>query len=259
MADYKIKDAKTADLDEIYFDKNIGKMCYKNALGIITTLETSNVGNVVQSVVAGTNVNIDDTDPANPIVNAISSSGGEAKGGVHTMVPFWGLFNFGTTAHITSSSPNSMNLSNDQVIYYPYIPNIDYTCGSFSIDANSGVVGAKARICVYTQNTNGLPTTLVYSSADLDLSTTGSKTAITSFSFVAGNTYWLALQSSGTPNVDAISASSLLQVSNYTAAGSYPVTAWLQSGATFASGAPSPGASNSFTFQAVPLITMTKL
>jgi hypothetical protein len=198
-------------------------------------------------------------DSSGTVLEIFSTSGGGAKGGVHTMVPFWGLFSFGTTAQIISSSPNSMNLSNDQVIYYPYIPNIDYTCGSFSIDANSAVAGAKARICVYTQNTSGLPTTLVYSSADLDLSTTGSKTAITSFSFVAGNIYWLALQSSGTPNVDAISPSSLLQISSYTAAGSYPVTAWLQSGATFASGAPNPGGPNSFTFQAVPLITMTKL
>lgn len=193
------------------------------------------------------------------IFSAASGGGGGAKGGVHTMVPFWGLFNFGTTAHITSSSPGSMNLSNDQVIYYPYIPNIDYTCGSFSIDVNTAVVGAKARICVYTQNTNGLPTTLVYSSADLDLSTTGSKTAITSFSFVAGNTYWLALHSSGTANVDSIATSSLLQVSSYTAAGSYAVTAWIQSSATFASGAPSPAGPNSFTFQTVPLITMNKL
>lgn len=68
MADYKIKDAKTASLDEIYFDRNIGKMCYKNALGIITTLATGNT--TVQSVVAGTNVNVDNTDPTNPIVNA---------------------------------------------------------------------------------------------------------------------------------------------------------------------------------------------
>jgi len=61
MAEYKIKDAQTANLDEIYFDKNVGKMCYKNALGIITTLETGTSGNVVQSVVAGTNVNVDNT------------------------------------------------------------------------------------------------------------------------------------------------------------------------------------------------------
>lgn len=41
MAKYEIKDAKTANLDEIYFDKNVGKMCYKNAYGIITELEAA--------------------------------------------------------------------------------------------------------------------------------------------------------------------------------------------------------------------------
>ena len=41
MAKYEIKDAKTANLEEIYFDKNVGKMCYKNAYGIITELEAA--------------------------------------------------------------------------------------------------------------------------------------------------------------------------------------------------------------------------
>ena len=41
MAKYEIKDAKTANLEEIYFDKNVGKMCYKNAYGIITELESN--------------------------------------------------------------------------------------------------------------------------------------------------------------------------------------------------------------------------
>jgi hypothetical protein len=190
-------------------------------------------------------------------LNSAISSG--SKGGVHTMVPFWGIFNFATSAQLVGNSTSSMSLSNDQVIYYPYIPNIDYTCGSFSIEAASGVAGTKARICVYTQDADGLPTTLVYSSADLDLSTLGLKTATTSFSFVAGNTYWLAVQSSGSPFVKSISTSGLVQIWNYDVGGGFSATSWIQGGATFASGAPSPGAPNSFSFQAVPLITMTKL
>ncbi len=47
MAEYKIKDAKTADLEEIYFDKNVGKMCYKNAKGIITPLEFTPVADKI--------------------------------------------------------------------------------------------------------------------------------------------------------------------------------------------------------------------
>ncbi len=39
MANYQVKDAKTADINEIYFDRNLNKMCYKNELGIIIPLE----------------------------------------------------------------------------------------------------------------------------------------------------------------------------------------------------------------------------
>lgn len=46
MAKYEIKDAKTANLEEIYFDKNVKKMCYKNAYGIITELEYTPVPQV---------------------------------------------------------------------------------------------------------------------------------------------------------------------------------------------------------------------
>jgi len=190
-------------------------------------------------------------------INSATSSG--AKGGVHTMVPFWGIFNFATSAQLAGNTTTSMFLSNDQVIYYPYIPNISYTCGSFNIEAVTGVAGTQGRICVYTQDANGLPTTLVYSSANLNLSTAGLKTATTSFSFIAGNTYWLAVQSSGAPHVKSISSSGLVQVWNYAVGGGFSATAWVQAGVTFASGAPSPGAPNSFTLQGVPLITMNKL
>lgn len=39
MAQYEIKDANTANINEIFFDKNTNKLSYKNALGIVTVLE----------------------------------------------------------------------------------------------------------------------------------------------------------------------------------------------------------------------------
>ena len=53
MAQYEIKDAKTANLEEIYFDKNVGKMCYKNALGIITPLEFTPTPAVADKIFVG--------------------------------------------------------------------------------------------------------------------------------------------------------------------------------------------------------------
>jgi len=193
------------------------------------------------------------------LIQINSSTGSVEKKGIHTMTPFWGIFNFGTSAQLVGNSTTSMFLNNDQLIYYPYIPNISYTCGSFNIEAVSGVAGTIGRICVYTPDADGLPTTLVYSSADLNLSTAGLKTATTSFSFVAGNTYWLAVHSSGSPSVKAINPSALIQIWNYTIAGGWSGTGWIQAAATFASGAPNPGGPNSFTLQSVPLITMNKL
>ena len=78
MAQYKIKDAKTANLEEIYFDKNLNKMCYKDAYGIVTPI-TNNAK--VESIIAGTNITVDDTDPANPIVSAL---GGDVEWGAIT-------------------------------------------------------------------------------------------------------------------------------------------------------------------------------
>ena len=53
MAQYEIKDAKTANLEEIYFDKNVGKMCYKNALGRITHLEFTPAPVVADKIFVG--------------------------------------------------------------------------------------------------------------------------------------------------------------------------------------------------------------
>jgi hypothetical protein len=39
MAEYQIKDAQTANINEIFFNKNTNKLSYKDALGIITAIE----------------------------------------------------------------------------------------------------------------------------------------------------------------------------------------------------------------------------
>lgn len=188
MAEYKIKDAKNADLDEIYFDKNVGKMCYKNALGIITTLETSNVGNVVQSVVAGTNVTVDNTDPTNPIVNATSGGGG----GIHALNPLSG---FAVHAQVTNGGFLNVTLASNRLYSYPFIPAKNIISSSIYTQVISpGTAGSIGRFLIYS-SVNNLPSTKLYESANLDLTTTGIKTAAVTFNFTAGTTYWLAFHS----------------------------------------------------------------
>jgi hypothetical protein len=43
MLEYEIKDAKTANLNEIFFNKNTNKMSYKNSLGIVTILPSDDI------------------------------------------------------------------------------------------------------------------------------------------------------------------------------------------------------------------------
>jgi hypothetical protein len=40
---YEIKSAQTASVREIYYDKNLNKMVFKNDLGIITPLDNTNI------------------------------------------------------------------------------------------------------------------------------------------------------------------------------------------------------------------------
>lgn len=44
---YEIKSAQTASVREIYYDKNLNKMVFKNDLGIITPLESTNTSNTI--------------------------------------------------------------------------------------------------------------------------------------------------------------------------------------------------------------------
>jgi hypothetical protein len=253
MADYKIKDAKTASLDEIYFDKNIGKMCYKNALGIITNLETSSSGNGVQSIVAGTNVTINNTDPANPIVSAAGGGGGGSATGLQTPV-FGSLFGMQTNAAANCSSTNS-HATTDSITYYPYIPNVSFTCIQFAITVNTPQATGLARICVYS-SVNGGPGNLLYNSVNLDCSTSGSKTVVSSFAFTQGTVYWLALQVNvAAIQLHGISTSALLPIGNLFG---NPLTCLLQVNHPYANGAPSVAAPNSYQTQSAPSIYISK-
>jgi hypothetical protein len=191
MAEYKIKDAKTADINEIFFDKNTNKMSYKNYLGIVTTIP-DNVG--VQSVVAGTNITVDNTNPANPI---ISASGGGGGGGIHLQrtPPSGGYGNL----FIVYASFTFQSVSTNRLYLFPFIPNKNITIQSLTINVSTLFAGGLAKILIYS-DVSGLPTTKLYESADLDCSTTGIKTATTSQTFIAGTTYWIGFIANNSTN-----------------------------------------------------------
>lgn len=91
----------------------------------------------------------------------------------------------------TSSSFNTY--SNNIIRLHPYVSAYTITSTTLTIQVLTGQAGALGRILIYS-DLNGFPDTKLYESANLDLSTSGFKTATTAFTFTAGTTYWIGFQ-----------------------------------------------------------------
>jgi len=74
---------------------------------------------------------------------------------------------------------------------YPFIPNKSFVSASLSFNVITAE-GQLARILIYS-SLNGKPEQKLYESADLSTATTGFKTALVSFNFTAGETYWIGI------------------------------------------------------------------
>ena len=93
----------------------------------------------------------------------------------------------------TSTSFNTY--TNNIIKLHPYISNYTFTISSIGIQVLTGQAGANTRILIYS-NSASKPNTKLYESATINCSTSGIKTAITSFTFTAGEVYWVGFQNS---------------------------------------------------------------
>jgi hypothetical protein len=110
--------------------------------------------------------------------------------GIHALVPL--ASGAKTSAFLTSVANVSAGpFASNRMVAYPFIPAQSFTTSDLYVSVTSGVTNSLCRIAIYS-DLNGLPNTRLFLSADLDCSTIGIKTALTSFNFVAGTTYWLA-------------------------------------------------------------------
>jgi len=142
-------------------------------------------------------------------LNIPQYSGGGGASGVHAPLVVSGR---SVSYMITSAlSLPTAALSNQRIYAMPFIPMVSFSSASFYINVSTLQAGALARILIYS-NLNGLPDQKLYESANLDLSTNGIKTAIASFSFNAGTTYWLALHSQGTAQITFLSATTMILI-----------------------------------------------
>jgi hypothetical protein len=169
------------------------------------------------------------------------------------------IFSTQITSQCTESSANTTHTMTANMVHTaPYIPNESIDMGSQFINCTTASVGGLARIMFYS-SVNGLPDTLLVSTSNLDISTTGIKTSTAKYSFVAGTTYWIAVQTnSSTAVLSAVPLANLLCLQNNPTTGA-PYSIYTASG-TFASGALDPFSSYTtpaYASTAMPFVGIT--
>ena len=142
------------------------------------------------------------------------TGGGTNLKGVHSLIH---IFSGQTTSQSKESSANNTHTMTANMVHTaPFIPNQDIDMVSQFINCTTASVGGLARIMFYSSSDiNGLPDTLLVSTPDLDISTTGIKTSTAKYLFVAGTTYWIAVQTnSSTAVLSSIPLANLLCIQN---------------------------------------------
>lgn len=154
----------------------------------------------------------------------------------------------------TNSAPVTANLSGaglvaDRIFLYPWVPRVSFTCDQAAISCSTAAASAQTRILIYSATTAGIPNALIYESADLDMSTTGNKTAsVSSLAIVKGQPLWVGVKNSSssvaahawaigsTPDIDVgiMTGNRKVTIANHTYATAAPAT-WTWNTANHAS------------------------
>jgi len=168
------------------------------------------------ALVSGTNIK---TINGNNILGSgnLVVSGGSGLQGIHTLCKPLSGVNY--TNMITSGSTSFANSAN--ILYlFPYIPAYTYSIDQLTINVSVlGSAGTTLKVLIFSDN-NGLPNTKLVESSNLDMTTIGPKTFITSQTFTAGVTYWLGIVSNaGSGSLTSNSQS--LQIATSTSTISY--------------------------------------
>ena len=131
-------------------------------------------------------------------------SGSSGFKGLHALLPL--TSGQSTYPSTTSQGIASSSLTFNRVNAVAFISNQDITTSALYMNVAGATASGQARILIYS-DLNGLPDQKLYESTTLNCSTTGIKTATTTFNFVAGTTYWLCLHTTPTFNVSFINTS----------------------------------------------------
>lgn len=183
-------------------------------------------------------------------LNIPQYGGGGGASGIHALLqPATGQI---VAPTIGGLSVQTLTATANRLVAFPFIPANTFTSQNLQVNITTLAAGANVRILIYS-NLNAIPNTKLYESANLDCSTTGVKTATTSFTFNAGTTYWICLHSSSNPAITSIPIGNLLSfnlLSPSSLISSYIYSITFGSAPTTL-GTPSPSATN------VPLVSIT--
>lgn len=86
---------------------------------------------------------------------------------------------------------------------YPFLPRADLFIDRLLINCTTAIAGALARVVIYGADALGRPDTLLAETEDLDLSTTGTKSAPVTLQLRQGRTVWMGLRHSSTATLSA--------------------------------------------------------
>ena len=112
----------------------------------------------------------------------------------------------GATAGVTAATAaNTIYLS-------PFVPANSLTVSNLQINVTTLTVGGNSRILIYSDS-NGVPSSKLLESTNLDCSTTGAKTYTASFTFTAGTTYWLGVYSNLAVTLSTLNNTGLIPLS----------------------------------------------
>jgi len=117
---------------------------------------------------------------------------GGGGGNVIPAPPITGLY-YMTTACMNFADGH--NLWANELTFNPFRPMNNFNVNQFNIEVTQLFAGANARVVIYS-DLNGKPSSKLYESTNIDISTTGYKTVTMSYSFVAGTLYWIGIQGS---------------------------------------------------------------
>jgi hypothetical protein len=137
--------------------------------------------------------------------------------GVHSLVNLEaGL----QTSQCMHSSPlTTITCTTDAVISAPYIPAQSFSINSVSLFVTTIETTKLARVMIYSntdvEGTAGLPDLLLSNTADFSLGSLGKISSGMIFNFIAGTTYWIAVQTNSSVAVlSAIPVGNLLCIAN---------------------------------------------